>query len=174
MSFERFRLLTLTDCLKVSLPAAALLCVFFMKPVLESYLESAYREKLSAVSSSLHPDNDKNDADFIRALTDSRNNYELHPFHLSYFDGERFLKHMFNPEKTEDIQQTEAQDQALTVPQYIPVSVFNGRVKKYAVLGGVMVRPGDTLSNGDKVTAIGDGCVLIEGKWGKQWFYVQY
>ncbi|MGE4318561.1 MAG: hypothetical protein AB7E96_06605 [Deferribacterales bacterium] len=173
MSFEKLKMLTAMDYLKVSLPLAALLGVFFMKPVLESYLDSTYRDKLSAVVSSFRLDVEKNDADFIRSLTDKENSYDLRSFRLSLFDNGRFLRLMFNQTAENDIQTEEAAE-TLSVPLYIPSSVFNGKVKKYAVIGGAIVRPGDVFINGDKVTAIGDGCVLIEGKWGKQWFYVQY
>lgn len=178
MNTRKLRYLKASDYIKVSAPVVILLCVFFFKTMIQSTIEGIFNEKLAGVKSGMVLNVDKSDAEFIKALLDSSDFRVFEPFLLSEQRENPFLKGLFNiavqqeeiPEDAGIIPETEE----IIIPAYTVSTVLNGNMKKYAVVDRIAVNVGSTLPNGDVVTAISEGRVLIEGQWGKKWFYVSY
>ncbi|PLX71568.1 MAG: hypothetical protein C0602_00720 [Denitrovibrio sp.] len=59
-------------------------------------------------------------------------------------------------------------------PDHLVSSVFVGKIMKFAVVNDKVYKIGDNLGSGEKVVAIEDGKIRINGTWGERWLFVNY
>ena len=177
---NKLKLLKGRDYFKAFLPVILLLFVFFLQPVLSSFITEKLQGQLTMITNSLDTDIDQGDRDFIKALLAETDNFKLNNLELSQLNDNRFLTTFYTPgkaaveENTAETAEVAPQQEIIYIPNYVVSSVFNGKDKKFAVLYGLIARIGTRLPTGDRVTAIKDRAVQIEGQWGKKWFYVHY
>lgn len=181
MNTKKMRYLNSSDYMKVSAPLVVLLCVFFFKSMIQSTIESIFSEKLSGVKSGMVLNVENSDAEFIKALLDSGDFKVFDTFLLSEYKDNSFIRKIYNTAAIQEAVPEEAvipveavQPEEIIMPVFTVSSVFNGSIKQYAVVNNIAVNVGSVLPDGSRVKAISEGRVLIEGQWGKQWFYVSY
>lgn len=179
MFIKKLKLLTMSDYLKVSIPLILLLGVFFSSSMIESSIEKMFRNRLPDVQSMTMDNVDKQDSEFIKAILNEQNIEDINPFLLSAYLKNGFISGLYNEVVTEiPVMQEQPTGQIpvqmAEIPVYRVTAISSGNLRQFAVVNSSIVQAGDIMSNGDTVMAISGRGVLIEGQWGRQWFYVVY
>ncbi len=181
MNIKKLKLLNAASLIKLSLPLAVLFCVFFLRSVIESSMESIISDRFERMQQVFEISIPEDDAKFTKALTTGKNPEPVKPFDMSVYLANPFIAGFYNRIQT---QQTAAQTatevsaenqvEKPSAPGYMVSAVMNGRNKKCAVVNGKLINLGDNVDNNSRLAAVDDSRVLLEGYWGKKWYYVQY
>lgn len=173
------RMLSAGCWLKAGLPLYVLLVVFFLRGTVTQRIDTAFHARMNRVMHILSVQMGADNAAFADALARET---DLKPHgRVSYSSllGTDFIKRMDNrPDKPE--QPAEGSKKALQkakpgpAPVYKVTGVFVGKLQKFAVVNDKMVKIGDKLKSGEKVTEIQNSRILLKGRWGDRWLYVNY
>lgn len=183
MFIKRIKTLPPSFFLKISMPIIVLLCVFFIKSMIESNTQSFFQSRYGSKLTSLGIDVSPGDREFIKALLESAELKEPKPFSLADYMTNPFIygfRNAVKPEQQINAELPHMQEGTPVIgfvppmPTYVVSAVFNGKIRKYAVINNQVASIGSVFENGDRVISVDDGRVLIKGQWGKQWFYVSY
>ena len=183
MNTKKLKLLSATHFIKVSLPLAVLFCVFFLKSMIESAVNNTVTDKFSNMLKAFDVSIPKEDLRFIDALKKGDSPKIIEPYNLSVYITSPVINGFYNniqPAETVPEQQPAEQngmaqeDQPVTVPFYDVTAVMNGVNKKCAVINGKLINLGDSIDETGRLAAIEDTKILVEGIWGKKWYYVRY
>ncbi|WP_303850804.1 hypothetical protein [Seleniivibrio woodruffii] len=181
MNIKKLKQLPAASLIKLSLPLAVLFCVFFLRSVIESSMESIVSERFGKMRHVFDISIPEEDAEFTKALTTGKNPEPIEPFDMSHYLGNPFIAGFFNRMVTQQTTaqtgsevSAEIQAEKPSAPEYVVSAVMNGRNKKCAVVNGRLINQGENVDNYSRLTAVDDSRVLLEGYWGKKWYYVQY
>ncbi|MGE4267946.1 MAG: hypothetical protein AB7F25_10970 [Deferribacterales bacterium] len=180
MNIKKLKKLTTASYIKLSLPLAVLFCVFFLRSVLESSIGNMASERFDRMLQVFNISIPEDDAKFTKALTTGKDPQVMKPFNMSVYLTNPFISSFFNRVWQQPVQETPQgapsglQAVQPPAPAYKISAVMNGRNKKCAVINGRLVNLGGNVDGTVRLTAVGDSKVLLEGDWGKKWYYVQY
>jgi len=180
MNIKKLKLLPAATYAKLSLPLAVLFCVFFLRSVIESGVDSIVSERFGKMQQVFDISIPEEDAKFTKALTKEANIKPSEPFDMTRYLSNPFIADFYNIAQQQIAVPTAPEvssgDQAEipSVPNYRISAVMNGKNKKCAVINGRLINLGDNVDNNSRLTAVDDSRVLLEGYWGKKWYYVQY
>lgn len=180
MNIKKLKLLPSSSYLKLSLPLAALFCVFFLRSVIESSINDMISARFQGMLKVFEVDIPDDDTKFLDALEKGESPKPVRYSDMSRFLSNRFIKGFYNyqqPAETVSPEQPAPEQNTPTpenMPQYHVSAVMNGKNKKCAVISGRLINLGEQVDEISRLTAVGDSRVLLEGSWGKKWFYVQY
>ena len=185
MSIKYLRYLLPKHFAKVLLPVFFLFLLFLIKDTITeqvmNYLYKKNAKNTQLFDIRLLGEN----ADFARALADKREKHFEENDYDAYINRE-FIKKQKNDirivKKSQNVPAIikETKNRAMVAavlppaPVYELGSIFLGNVKRFAVINKIVVRVGETLPSGEKVADIKEGKVLLKGRWGNRWIYVNY
>jgi len=180
MNIKKLKKLNTAAYIKLLLPLAVLFCVFFLRSVLESSVDNLASERFGRMLQVFNISIPDDDAKFTKALTTGEDPQLMKSFNMSVYLTNPFISSFFNRAFQQPVQEIpqEASSDVPTMqtqaPPYRISAVMNGRNKKCAVINGRLVNLGESVDGTVRLTAVGDSKVLLEGDWGKKWYYVQY
>ncbi|MGD9809139.1 MAG: hypothetical protein AB7E76_06115 [Deferribacterales bacterium] len=179
MTTKYLKYLSAKDWAKVSVPVVFVAVVFFLQGMIVDNLGGLISKRLISTRGVNRVNLDKETQDFAVALA-KKNEIP----HVLYKDYSNYRNREFIKKQNNDITATRQsgrndksanKGEALPpAPQYTLSTVFIGKAKRFAVLNEKVIRIGDTLDSGESVSAIEDGKVLLEGRWGTRWIFVKY
>lgn len=181
MNNKKLKLLTARHYVKVALPFAVLLCVFFLQSMIDSFVTSRAVMQSSHLLKMFNVSIAEEDSGFIKDLMFGPPPAKPETFELSGYYQNPFIKNFYNVFQPDAVPSVTAAEEGaspdpeiVAPPRAIVSAVMNGKFKKCAVVNGRLVNLGDIVSENIRLTAVEDSRILLEGTWGKRWYYVQY
>jgi hypothetical protein len=112
-------------------------------------------------------------------LVDTDFSKQTGQFSLSPIDERNFLASFDNSETYKQFSEasessTETIIEDDTPPRYKVSSIIKGEDRTFAVINGKIYRRGDKISENEVIARIDSRRILLRGKWGDRWIYVNF
>lgn len=182
MTFKYLRTLAPKHWLKVLLPVYLLLTVIFLKGFITDQVNRFFSSAILNTEDVFNVRLSGEDASFVKALAKVKN-FELEkPADYSVYLSDRFIQLQKNERQvavaavknTADTKESDEKVELPPTPKYLVSSIFVGKIRQFAVINDKVVKIGDKLSYGEEIINIKDGKILVKGKWGDRWLFVNY
>jgi len=182
MNIKYIKLLTPGDWLKIFLPVYLLLTLFFLKSFITDQVDRYFSYSMKGAKDIFDVRLGGDNAAFAKALAKAKGFDEKEAVNYSIYLPNSFIDLQRNEykvvaaavEKAAPKKSAEVKAELPPAPEYRVSSILVGKVRQFAVINDMVVEIGDKLSYGETITAIKDGQVLVKGKWGERWLFVNY
>jgi hypothetical protein len=194
MFFRPLKSLHFTHYIKVTVPLVLLVAVIMSKGIIQEYVGDFFQKKFNKATSIFNVKVDSENKKFVSALLAERKLGQVEVLDLGHYRDRKFIQSIKNDpdvftekapaenvlEGTSEETAGVAEEASVVVepignPPIMRVrTIFNGNIRKFAVINDKMYNINSTLPSGETLIGISKGKIQVEGKWGKRWLYVNY
>jgi len=173
--------------IKGFLPLILLVAAFFIQGIAVDLMQSYIVPELAKTMDVFKVSMGKENEEFAKALANSGGikNHVRYDYSSAlqndFFRSQRnSLEVIIRKESTDNAKTTSdapvsVQEEELPpIPQNRLTTVFIGSSRRYAVIDDKIIKIGDKVNESETLKAIEPGRVLLDGKWGARWLYVNY